>query len=117
MINKNILAKMTPLRWEALLAALWTLSGVLIGVSGGSFHGFEVPNWGGWVMAATGVLVFTLCMRAIVQGKDTSKPRDYTDEDVSKGLSELERMYVKDHGTLPEYPDEAPFDAKTEKKE
>ena len=105
--------------WFSLIAGIGMILGSLLTLpeDGGSFHGFPIPAVGGWILLVIGAIWCVLSVKLIRKRKRKSTPPEYTNEDVTKGLSELERMYVKDHGTLPEYPDEAPFDAKTEKKE
>jgi hypothetical protein len=66
------------------------------------FRDFYVFAWAGWIFLPAGVVICFLSIRAIRRGEGKVEPKTYTEEDVAKAKEALDRMYLKEHGKLPE---------------
>ena len=72
------------------------------------WRGTLIPAWTGWPGLFLGVLLIIVYFRFLRGVKE--KPRTYTDEDAQKAEAEMDAMYVRDHGRLPEKPGKAKGD-------
>lgn len=71
----------------------------LIG-NGVVWRGVFIPPRSRWPLLPVGIVICILSIRALRRGEGKSRP--YTDEDVARAKEELDRMYLKEHGSLPE---------------
>ncbi|MCL1939891.1 MAG: hypothetical protein FWG04_04450 [Desulfovibrionaceae bacterium] len=63
-----------------------------------------VVDWYGWVFLPGGIAITVLSIISWRRGEGKRKPKKYTDEDVARAKETLDRMYLREHGTLPEEP-------------
>lgn len=85
----------------------WLLFGILLIISsvlgllwfpeGSPFRDIYLPHWGDWLLLFIGILISVLSVRGILLGHG-----GFTDEDVRRAKADLDRMYLKEHGSLPE---------------
>ena len=61
---------------------------------------FPVPAWTGWLLIPIGVIIFILSFRAL--RRKPRRPPSFTEEDARKAEAEMDAMYFKEHGELPE---------------
>ncbi|MCL1939951.1 MAG: hypothetical protein FWG04_04755 [Desulfovibrionaceae bacterium] len=59
-------------------------------------------DWFGWIFLPCGIAITVLSIISLRRGG--GKPKKYTDEDVARAKEALDRMYLREHGTLPEEP-------------
>ena len=87
--------------WGIVASILLIISGLIDVITGkeGSYWGFPVPAWSGWIFLPIGIIIFAFCIRALRRGEGTSRP--YSDEDAARAKEELDHMYLKEHGSLP----------------
>jgi hypothetical protein len=72
------------------------------GYAGGPFGTAPVVDFAGWVLLPCGIVITVLAIISLRRGE--GKPRKYTDEDAARAKETLDRMYLREHGTLPEEP-------------
>ena len=72
------------------------------GGSYGTILGGGAPAYAetAWITFPIGTLFTVVSIRALWRGK--GRPPKYTDEDVARAKETLDRMYLKEHGRLPE---------------
>ena len=93
------------MHWGGIFAGvLLFLSGTydLLTGEGGTYWGFPVPYWVGWMFLPTGIILFVSSFRALRRGD--GKSPIYTEEDAKKAEAELDAMYLRNHGEPPEKP-------------
>ena len=95
---------------ETESAWLWLILGCMI--TGGSLYGLTmtenglgwrgvpVPLWAHWLLLICGIALLALSIRALLQGKGKHEP--FTDEDAARAEAELDAMYLREHGELPD---------------
>ncbi|MCL1939890.1 MAG: hypothetical protein FWG04_04445 [Desulfovibrionaceae bacterium] len=106
--------------WALALGILLIVSGVfgIITGVGGYLGGDLVPkipvvDWAGWIFLPCGIAITVLSIIALRRGE--GKPKKYTDEDVARAKEALDRMYLREHGSLPEEPPSGPEEPKSKK--
>ena len=89
-----------------ILGIILTVNGMqsLIAGDGGSLWGVPLVDWIGWVLAPAGIIICILSIRALRRGAGKTKPKQYTDEDAARAKEEMDRLYGKERGSLPEEP-------------
>ena len=72
-------------------------------------HGVYVPIWGNWLLLPVGLIIMIIAIRAILRGE--AKPIPYSDEELAKAKAELDALYLREHGELPQKPKPEKTDA------
>ncbi len=91
--------------WSTLILGLAAIVSSLYVLPGeGRYWGFPVPVWGEWLMLVVGSIIAMISLFCMLRGKGKYKP--YTDQDIQQAKADLERMYLRDHGELPHYPEQ-----------
>ena len=87
-----------------LLGVLASFSGARQLLTGepGFRGGLEIPAWTGWVQLPFGLWVLFLSIRALKRNWHTPEPPVNLDEEAAKAEAEMDAMYVRDHGELPD---------------
>ena len=71
----------------------------------GYYRGHSIPAWIGWVQLPFGLWFLFLSIRALKRNWHTPKPPPppvNIDEEAAKAEAEMDAMYVRDHGELPD---------------
>ena len=63
-----------------------------------------IPEWNGWPGLVLGCAICIIALRTIRRNKNNPKPFTYSDEDVTKAKAELDAIYLREHGELPQKP-------------
>ena len=102
--------RFSPL-WALLFGILLSGMGVYSILTGDGFSrggifvdGPPAPGWTGWILLPAGLTICILSIRALRRGAGKTKPKQYTDEDAARAKEEMDRLYLKEHGSLPEEP-------------
>ena len=101
--------------WEALAVGLILIfSGVfkLVTNTGGDWHDVYIPVWTGWLFLPLGVIISILSIRSMRTWKEPEPPR-YSDEEAAQAKAKLDRMHLREHGSLPEAPTREKVTSKT----
>jgi len=94
--------------WGILLGVLASLLGahkLLTGEPGLYWGNVPIPAWVGWVQLPFGLWVLFLSIRALKRNWHTPEPPPppvNIDEEAAKAEAEMDAMYVRDHGELPD---------------
>lgn len=72
----------------------------------GYFWDFPVPAWGEAILFFVGLCITIISIRASLRGEGKFKKPKVNEEEIVRARATLERMYLKEHGQLPEYPPE-----------
>jgi len=71
----------------------------------GDYHGLPIPVWVGWFQLPLGLWALFLSIRALRRNWHTPEPPPppvNIDEEAAKAEAEMDAMYVRDHGELPD---------------
>ena len=93
--------------WGILLGALASLLGahkLVTGEPGLYWGDVPIPAWTGWIQLPFGIWVLFLSIRALRRNRNTPEPPVDIDEDAARAEAELDAMYLREHGKLPEKP-------------
>ena len=90
--------------WNLLAGALLIFSGAvkLITGEGSHYWGAPVSPWAGLIFLPVGIVFSVLSIRALLRGE--GKKPAYTEEDAARAKAKLDRMHLREHGSLPEAP-------------
>lgn len=66
--------------------------------------GVEIPVWAGWIELPFGIWVLFLSIRALRRNRNIPAPPVNIDEEAARAEAELDAMYLREHGKLPEKP-------------
>ena len=92
--------------WGSLiLGILHIILGLLYVESGEDrvYHGAKVYAEVGWFFICCGMIMAFISIRGLLRGE--GKPKKVTDEEIRRAKEKLDRMYLLEHGTLPQPPD------------
>ena len=91
-------------RMALVFGIMLTVDGAYFTITGrgSSYWGFPVAYWVRWSFLLMGIIICMLSIRALRRGE--GKPKKYTEEDATRAEAELDAMYLRDHGELPEKP-------------
>ena len=78
---------------------------ILTGESGTRW-GVAIPSWTGWVQLPVGIWVLFVSIRALWRDRNKVEPVVVVnlDEEAARAEADLDAMYLRDHGELPEKP-------------
>ena len=103
-------------RWAGLSIGIWFLltggHAILTGEPGITYLGFfsrgdvRAHLWVSWLRVPAGVWVLYWAVRAFLRARENPEPEPtvISDEDAARLKAELDAMYVREHGTLPQPP-------------
>ncbi|MDR1241360.1 MAG: hypothetical protein LBM00_01035 [Deltaproteobacteria bacterium] len=72
------------------------------------WRGTIIPAWTAWPEILLGAIVCALAIWDMRRSKGHPKQPVYTDEDVARAEDELDAMYLREHGELPQKPPKDP---------
>lgn len=91
-----------------IVGLLFFLLGIekIITGTGGLYWGVRIPAWTGWVQLPVGIVFLVVSIRVLWRNRNEPKPlpKIYTDEDAAKAEAEMDALYLREHGELPEKP-------------
>jgi hypothetical protein len=91
-----------------IMVIVWGLDIIITGeggYTGGLLVGkAPVVDFAGWILLPCGIAMTFLSIISLRRGEGKRKPKKYTDEDVVRAKEALDRMYLREHGKLPEEP-------------
>lgn len=91
---------------------LFLIGGVLLVISGSltllygdrPWRGTIIPAWTAWPEIFLGVIVCALAIRNLRRRKPPKKQPPLTDEEIALAEAELDALYLREHGELPQKP-------------
>lgn len=91
---------------------LFLVGGILLIVSGSltllsgnrPWRGTIIPSWTAWPEILLGVIICVLAIWSLYHNKGRPKQPANTAEDVAQAEAELDAMYFREHGKLPDKP-------------
>ena len=66
--------------------------------------GIPIPAWTGWVQLPVGIWALVVFTRALWRDRNKVEPVVNLDEEAARAEADLDAMYLRDHGELPEKP-------------
>ena len=95
-----------------IIGILVIIHGALIWKAEGSVYthfgtstGVFIPAWTGWPLIFLGIVMCVICIHGLWRGKGQPEPepeKTDPDEAAARAKAELDRMYLKEYGSLPE---------------
>ena len=70
----------------------------------GIYWDVPIPAWTGWIELPVGLWVLFVSIRALRRNRNKPEPVVNIDEDAARAEAELDAMYLREHGKLPEKP-------------
>ena len=68
-----------------------------------TFKGAILLPWVSWFLFPAGIPFMVVGVRGILRSRNTPKPVYNLDEEATRAKEELDRMYLREHGKLPDF--------------
>ena len=91
--------------WGIIAGILLSFLGaqkIITGKPGIYWGGVPIPAWTGWFQLPAGIALLFLAIRGLRRDKNAPKPIINIDEEAKRAEAELDAMYLREHGKLPE---------------